>query len=275
MKSTLARLGVEAKKSLGQNFMVDEGALRRMAAAADLGGEDAVLEIGAGLGELTAALAALARRVIALEIDGRFIGELERRFAGDARVEVVQADILNANLKALLGDDAVAYKVVANLPYYITSAIIRVLLENDTPPALLVITVQAEVAERLAAHPPDMSLLALGVQFYGSPSIVGRLGPDIFYPRPNVNSALVRIDPHPEGPPLPADRRGRFFRIARAGFSQPRKQLRNSLAAGLHLEPAAVVNWMHGAGLDPTRRAETLSVAEWLKLVHSAGEVAP
>ena len=275
MRDTLARLGVEAKKSLGQNFMVDEGALRRLAMAADLAGGDAVLEIGAGLGELTEALAATARRVVALEIDRRFIDELERRFGANPVVEVVQADILEADLRALLGDDAAAYKVVANLPYYITSAIIRALLEADTPPALIVITVQAEVAARMAARPPDMSLLALGVQFYGSPEIVGKLGPEVFYPRPGVESAVVRIEPHPAGPPLPPDQRRRFFRIARAGFSQPRKQLRNSLSAGLHLEPAAVVNWMHGAGLDPTRRAETLSVAEWLTLVDSAGDLAP
>jgi len=268
-------LGVEAKKSLGQNFMVEEGALRRMATAADLDAQDTVLEIGAGLGGLTAVLAERARRVIALEIDGRFIAELERRFAGSAGVEIVQADILEANIGALLGGDAAGYKVIANLPYYITSAIIRTLLESDTPPHLIAITVQYEVAERMAAHPPDMSLLALGVQFYGAPHIVGKLPPDVFYPRPNVESALVRIEPHPEGPPLPPDQRRRFFRIARAGFSQPRKQLRNSLSAGLHLEPSAVVNWMQGAGLDPTRRAETLSVTEWLLLVHSAGEFVP
>lgn len=274
-REILARLGVEAKKSLGQNFMVDPGALHRMALAADLAAGDAVLEIGAGLGELTETLAATARRVVALEIDGRFIGELERRFAATPNVEVVQADILQADLRALLGEDAAGYKAVANLPYYITSAIIRALLEADTPPSLIVITVQAEVAERMAARPPDMSLLALGVQFYGTPEVVGRLGPEVFYPRPGVESAVVRIEPHLDGPPLPPDQRRRFFRVARAGFSQPRKQLRNSLAAGLHLEPAAVVNWMHGAGLDPTRRAETLSVAEWLTLVDSAGERAP
>jgi 16S rRNA (adenine1518-N6/adenine1519-N6)-dimethyltransferase len=229
-----------------------------------------VLEIGAGLGALTAILAGIARRVVALEVDGRFIDELSRRFAGDPQVEIVKADVLEANLKQILGEDADKYKVVANLPYYITSAIIRTLLESDAPPQLIAITVQYEVAERMTARPPDMSLLALGVQFYGVPHIVGKITPDVFYPRPNVDSALVRIEPHPEGAPLPPPERRRFFRIARAGFSQPRKQLRNSLSAGLHLEPSAVVNWMERAGLDPTRRAETLSVNDWLILAQSA-----
>ncbi len=274
-RDILARLGIDAKKSLGQNFMVDEGALRRMADAAELSPDDAVLEIGAGLGALTAVLAGRARRVVALEIDSRFIGELERRFGAEPRVEVSQGDILEIDLGALMGPDAPAYKAVGNLPYYITSAIIRALLESATPPQLIVMTVQYEVAERLSAHPPDMSLLAVGVQFYGTPRIVGRLPADVFYPRPTVESALVRVTPHREGPPLPPAERRAFFRIVRAGFSQPRKQLRNSLSAGLHLEPGAVVNWMSKAGLDSTRRAETLALAEWLALYRTAGGVAP
>jgi 16S rRNA (adenine1518-N6/adenine1519-N6)-dimethyltransferase len=252
--------------------MVEEATLRQMAGAAGLGPSDAVLEIGAGLGALTAILAEQARRVVALEIDGRFMAELERRFAGTTGVEVAQADILGVDLRALMGADAAAYKVVANLPYYITSAIIRTLLESDTPPSLIVITVQYEVAERLAARPGDLSLLAIGVQFYGSPLILAKIGPGVFYPRPTVDSALVCITPHAKGPPLPPGERKRFFRIVRAGFSQPRKQLRNSLSAGLHLEPGAVVHWMVQVGLDPTRRAESLAVAEWLTLYHSAGD---
>lgn len=269
--TTLVRLGIVPKKSLGQNFMVEESALTQMVEAATVGLHDAVLEIGAGLGALTGFLAARARRVVALEIDSRFIDLLVEQFGGQPQVEIVQADILQANLSKLLGGDAGDYKVVANLPYYITSAIIRQMLEGLTPPRLLVVTVQYEVAERLSAAPGDMSLLAVGVQFYGRPEIVARLKPGVFYPRPKVDSALVRIKPHPDGPPLMPDERTRFFRIVRAGFSQPRKKLKNSLAAGLHLTPEPVVNWMHQAGLDPSRRAETLSITEWLALYHAAG----
>lgn len=271
LHTTLAHLGIVPKKSLGQNFMVEESALSQMADAAAIGPGDVVLEIGAGLGALTGFLAARARRVVALEIDERFIGTLEQLFDEQPHVEIVQADILQANLSELLGGDSGDFKVVANLPYYITSAIIRLLLEGPTPPQLLVVTVQHEVAERLSAAPGEMSLLAVGVQFYGQPEIVARLKPGVFYPRPNVDSALVRIEPHAGGPPLPPDERTRFFRIVRAGFSQPRKQLKNSLSAGLHLTPEPVVNWMTRAGLDPSRRAETLSVTEWLILYHAAG----
>ncbi len=271
LHATLARLGIIPKKSLGQSFMVEESALIQMVEAATIGPHDVTLEIGAGLGALTRFLASRARRVVALEIDGRFIDTLKQLFDRQPHVEIVQADILQASLGGLLGDDAVDYKVVANLPYYITSAIIRYLLEAPTPPRLLVVTVQHEVAERLSAAPGEMSLLAVGVQFYGRPEIVARLKPRVFYPRPHVDSALVRIEPHLDGPLLPPDERTRFFRIVRAGFSQPRKQLKNSLSAGLHLTSEPVVNWVKQAGVDPSRRAETLSIAEWLALYHAAG----
>ncbi|MBN1313503.1 MAG: ribosomal RNA small subunit methyltransferase A [Anaerolineae bacterium] len=266
LHATLARLGISPKKSLGQNFMVDENVLAQMADAADVGPQDVIMEIGAGLGALTEYLAARARRVVALEIDRRFIDVLEQLFGKHSHVDVVQADILQTDIGALMGKDIVGYKVVANLPYYITSAIIRHLLECSTPPRLLVVTVQYEVAERLSASSGKMSLLAVGVKFYGHPQIVARLKPKVFYPRPSVDSALVRIEPYPDGPPLPPEEQKPFFHIVRAGFSQPRKKLKNSLSAGLHLGPDDVVNWMRQAGLDPSRRAETLSIEEWLAL---------
>lgn len=270
MRDTLRRLGLTPKKSLGQNFMANPAVLNRLADGADLAPNDAVLEIGAGLGALTAVLAERARRVVTLEIDGRFIPRLREQFAARPHVEIVQADILQADLNKLMGNDAADYKVVANLPYYITSPIIRTLLEGPAPPVLLVITVQYEVARRMAATPGEMSLLAVGVQFYGQAHLVSRLKPGVFYPRPGVESAIVRIDPHPGGPPLPPAERDRFFRVVRAGFSQPRKQIKNSLAAGLHLEPQIVVHWLREAGIDPSRRAETLSVGEWLALHRTA-----
>jgi 16S rRNA (adenine1518-N6/adenine1519-N6)-dimethyltransferase len=269
IRHTLERLGVEPKKSLGQNFMVQPAVLERMADAANLSPADTVLEVGAGLGALTEALAGRARRVVALEIDGRFIPALEERFADRPHVEIVRADALEADLAALLGEDAADYKVVANLPYYVTTAILRCLLESDVPPRLLVLTMQREVAERIAARPGAMSLLAVSVQVYGAARVVSRLKPGVFYPRPGVESAIVRIDPHPE-PPLKPDERGRFFRIVRAGFGQPRKQIKNSLAAGLRVDGERVVDWLQTTGIDPRRRAETLSVGEWLALLRAA-----
>lgn len=265
LKDTLTYLGIEPKKSLGQNFMVEPAILDQIADAADVGPEDCVLEIGAGLGGLTAVLAERARRVIALEIDAKFIPVLRRDFADQSQVEVVQGDVLKFDVFGLLGDDVGDYKVVANLPYYITSPILRRFLEGDFPPRLMVITVQYEVAERMVAEPDKMNLLAVGVQLYGRPQIIRRLSPGIFYPQPKVDSALIRIDPHP-GLPIPPEERKPFFRIVRAGFSQPRKQVKNALAAGLHLDRDVVVTWLTDAEIDPRRRAETLSLEDWLTL---------
>lgn len=270
IRRTLIQLGLEPQKSLGQNFMVAPQALRRMAEAAALSPDDAVLEIGAGLGALTDLLAERARRVVAVEVDGRFIPYLRRRYAHAPHVEVVHADILACDVAHLMGADAGAYKALGNLPYYITSAILRHLLENPAPPRLLVVTVQREVAERLTAAPGAMSLLAVSVQFYGKPRIVARLKAGSFYPPPEVESAIVRVDPHAEGPPLPPQETERFFRIVRAGFSQPRKQLRNSLAAALLLKTEQVEDWLTAAGVDPRRRAESLALEEWLALYRVA-----
>lgn len=272
VKDTLAWLGIDPKKSLGQNFMVEPAALARLVDAANLDPEDAILEVGAGLGALTERLATRVRRLVAVEIDGRFIPYLEQCFGDVPGVEIVQADILEVDLHALLGADADRYKLVANLPYYITSPILRLLLEGPAPPRLIVVTVQHEVAQRMTAKPGDMNLLAVGLQFYGRAEIMARIKAGSFYPRPEVDSAIVRLRPHAEGPLLPHDQREPFFRLARAGFGQPRKQIKNSLAAGLNLEHSIVVNLLMAAGIDPRRRAETLSMPEWLALFQAASD---
>lgn len=266
IREKLERIGGDPKKSLGQNFMVERAMIELMADAANVNADDTVLEVGAGLGDLTAILAARARRVIALEIDQRFLDLLEVDFANQPGVEVVHADILKADLPDLLGSDYGSYKVVANVPYYITSAILRKLLEASTPPEVLVITVQWEVAERAIAKPGDMSLLALGVQVYGVPEIVKKLKPGVFYPRPNIDSAILKVTPHPEGPPLTAEELTGLFRVAQAGFSQPRKQIKNPLATGLHMDKDTASDALNTAGIDPRRRAETLTIPEWIAL---------
>jgi 16S rRNA (adenine1518-N6/adenine1519-N6)-dimethyltransferase len=160
------------------------------------------------------------------------------------------------------------FVVVANLPYYITSAILRHLLEPYRRPKRLVLTVQEEVADRLVAQSDDMSLLAVSVQFYGKPQIVARLNPAVFWPRPDVDSAVVRIDTY-DTPPVKVPDADMFFRVVRAGFGQKRKQLKNALGSGLGIKTAEAGALIEQAGLDPSRRAETLSLDEWAALTRT------
>lgn len=258
--SQLNALGIRPKKGLGQNFLVDQSHRARIVAAADLTLADTVLEVGPGPGVLTELIAEQAGRVIAVELDDRLIPFLKARFAGQPQVTIVHADILETDPGGLTG--GASYKVVANLPYYITSAVIRHLLESHPAPDVLVLTVQREVAERMVAQPPEMNLLALGVQFYCTARIVGKIPAGAFYPAPKVDSAVVRLDRR--ATPVADDvGAGAFFEVARAGFSQPRKQLRNSLAAGMGMTPGEVEAWLARAGIDPKRRAETLTLGEW------------
>jgi len=258
---------ISPKKSLGQNFLHDPNALEKIVAAADLTPDSTVLEIGPGTGNLTRALARVARRVVAVELDDRLIPLLRAEFAGQPHVEIVHGDILTLDRAALLGDEP--YVVVANLPYYITSAILRALLEDPPRPARLVLTVQREVADRLIALPGDLSLLAVSVRFYGQPQIVMRLNPAAFWPRPDVESAVVRIDVY-AAPPVPVPDEALFFRVVRAGFGQKRKQLRNALGAGLKIGKARADALLAEAEIDPTRRAETLALDEWAALTRAA-----
>jgi 16S rRNA (adenine1518-N6/adenine1519-N6)-dimethyltransferase len=258
----LQRYGLHPKKGLGQNFLVEESALRRIVTAADLTESDTVLEIGPGLGALTRHLAAAAGRVVAVELDDRFIPVLREQLAAVSNVELIEGDILALDPAALVGGP---YKVVANLPYYITAAVLRHLLESTPRPELMVLTVQLEVAQRLTAQPGEMSLLAISVQYYGPVRQVARIKAGSFYPRPEVDSAVVRVDLDRD-PPLTGPDERCFFRVVRAGFSQRRKQLRNSLKAGLGIPAKEVEAALTAAGIDPRRRAETLSLDEWGKL---------
>ncbi len=259
----LRRHDLNPKKSLGQNFLVDAGALQNVVAAAGLSGDDQVLEIGAGPGNLTSLLAQAAHDIVAVEIDRRFLPLLSELQKDHTNVRIVQGDILKLQTKDLALQSG--YVVVANLPYYITSAVIRRLLESTMKPVRLVLTVQAEVAERICAFPGKLSLLALSVQVYGAPAIAGQIPATAFYPPPQVDSAIVKVDLFAE-PAIVPTLLDRFFRLAKAGFSQRRKTLRNSLSAGMHLDPHQTEARLQAAGIDPMRRAETLSIMEWNKL---------
>ena len=268
-KRLLDSYGIAPKKSLGQNFMHDPNALEKITRAAELTAEDTVVEVGPGTGALTTWLADIARRVIAVELDDRLIPLLQHQLEDYPNVTLVHADILKVDL-ALHVDSDDEYCVVANLPYYITGAILRYFLERRHKPTRLVVMVQQEVAERLTARPGDMSLLSVAVQYYGQTRIISRLSPAAFWPRPDVTSALVRIDTYGDSRPVQVSDEEMFFRVVRAGFSQKRKQLVNALGGGLGISKPAAVDLLRAAGIDPQRRAETLTLGEWAALTAAA-----
>ena len=255
--------GLNPKKSLGQNFLLDQAALRKITEAAEIPVDGEVLEIGPGLGSLTRYLAQVARRVVAVELDGNLIPVLQEVLAPYPQVEIIHGDILKQDPAKLMG--VPGYRVVANIPYYITSAVIRHLLESTVKPTSMVLTMQKEVAERICAEPGEMSLLALSVQVYGEPKQVARIPAGAFYPPPNVDLIVLKMDLFPE-PRIPNGELTAFFRLAKAGFSQKRKTLRNSLAGGMGWKPEQSEEILKTAGIDPQRRAETLSIDEWKEL---------
>ena len=255
--------GLFADKSLGQNFLQDPIALQRIVDSAEVLPTDTVLEIGPGLGALTRHLAAAAGEVVAVELDGRLIPALEKTIAGFTNIRIVQGDILDVDPANIIPVED--YLVVANIPYYITSALLRHLLESNPRPRRVVLTVQKEVADRICAKPGDMSILALSVQVYGEPRVVAKIPAGAFHPAPKVDSSVVRIDMFPE-PFIPFALLDTFFWLVKAGFSQKRKKLRNSLSAGIRKSPAEIEEILRAAGIDPQRRAETLSLEEWRAL---------
>lgn len=259
----LKRHGLRAQKSLGQNFLQDPLALEQIVSAAEIQPTDSVLEIGPGLGSLTRYLAVAAKEVVAVELDPNLLPPLQAVLAPYPNVRLIHGDILKLSPKDLITE--ADYMVAANIPYYLTSAVIRHLLENDPKPGRIVLTVQKEVAERISAKPGDMSLLALSVQVYGKPRIAARIPASAFFPAPKVDSAVLCVDIYP-APLIKPELLGTFFKLIRAGFSQKRKTLRNSLSSGLHISPTDAADLLRRANIDPQRRAETLSIEEWERL---------
>jgi 16S rRNA (adenine1518-N6/adenine1519-N6)-dimethyltransferase len=258
---TLNQLGIRPSKALGQNFLHDQKIVRRIADVADVGRDDLVIEVGPGLGILTRELAELAGEVIAIELDHR-LAEYVRALQLP-RTEVVETDVLDADFAALTHHRP--YIVVANLPYSVASAAIAHMLESEARPTRMVVMVQREVAERIVARPPNMSILSVAVQLFGQPRIMFRIGPGAFVPAPKVDSAVLQIDVHDQLP-LAEDQLSSFFRLVRAGFSQRRKQLRNSISTTLHIDKPVVDELLIAAAIDPRRRAETLEVEDWIRV---------
>lgn len=256
----LKRHGLRPHKGLGQNFLQDPLALEEIVSAAQINSTDTVLEIGPGLGSLTRYLAASAKEVVAVELDPNLLPPLKAILAPYKNVRLIRGDILKLSPGELVNEPD--YIVAANIPYYITSAVIRHLLESKTKPRRIVLTIQKEVAQRICAAPGDMSLLALSVQVYGKPRIAARIPAGAFFPEPKVDSAVLCVDIYPS-PQIKPELLDTFFQLIKAGFGQKRKTLRNSLSSGLHISPANAADFLARAKIDPQRRAETLSIEEW------------
>ena len=259
-EALLKRYHLHAHKGLGQNFLQDPLALESITAAAEIQPTDTVLEIGPGLGSLTRYLAVSANVVVAVELDANLIPPLKAVVSPYENVHIIHGDILKLAPGDLISETN--YLVVANIPYYITSAVIRHLLESGSKPRKIVLTIQKEVAQRICAKPGDMSLLALSVQVYGAPRIAAHIQAEAFFPAPKVDSAVLVVDIYP-APLIKEELLDSFFKLVKAGFSQKRKTLRNSLSSGLHISPPHAAELLTRADIDPQRRAETLSIDEW------------
>jgi 16S rRNA (adenine1518-N6/adenine1519-N6)-dimethyltransferase len=259
-----------AKKSLGQNFLINEGIIAKIVKSAELTAEDTVLEVGPGTGNLTRALVETGARVIAIEKDHRLIEDLEAEFSA-AQIEIVEADVLKLKTEKLIENWKLKngnYKIIANLPYYITSHFIRTVFEEWTQPERMILMVQKEVAQRLMAKVPDMNLLALSVQYYAEPKIVAHVSRGSFRPTPTVDSAVIKLTPRAQHP-LPVEKEKLFFSILKSAFAGKRKQLINTLPWALpDKSKEEIVKALEKAGIDAEARPETIDLARWLKLVN-------
>jgi len=263
LRNLLYAHNMRPNKSFGQNFLVDRAILRQIVDAARLEPGDEVLEVGAGTGVLTRELAKQARRVVAVEIERDMIALLRQTTGHYQNVELITRSLLDLDPREVFGQER--YKLVANLPYYITAPTFRHFLESENPPRLLVVMVQFEVAQRIVAGPGDLSLLGVSIQFYGRPEIVAGVPARAFYPAPKVDSAILRVEVN-DRPPLTRKERDSFFRVVQAGFAEKRKQLHNALTHHLHRKNEEIRACLATANIDPSRRAETLSIEEWLRL---------
>jgi 16S rRNA (adenine1518-N6/adenine1519-N6)-dimethyltransferase len=255
-----------ARKALGQHFLVDNSILDRIAAAAELTPEDVVAEVGPGLGALTRRLVQQAGWVAAIEMDAELAASLPARLGNPSNLTVVEADARSVDIASLVGEET-RYKVVANLPYYAANPIIRRFLESEPRPSLMVVMVQREVAQSMIASPGEMSILSVAVQYYAAPSLACNVPPRAFRPPPKVTSSVVKLRLR-ERPAVEVADSAAFFMLVRAGFSAPRKQLRNSLAQGLGVSGDEAGRLLAWAEVDGKRRAETLSLEEWAEIYH-------
>ncbi|GIP36324.1 16S rRNA (adenine(1518)-N(6)/adenine(1519)-N(6))-dimethyltransferase RsmA [Paenibacillus sp. J2TS4] len=271
-REIVARYGFSFKKSLGQNFLVDRNILHKIVGAADLGPKDGALEIGPGIGSLTEQLAKQARDVLAIEIDQRLIPILGETLTPYSNVKIVHGDVLKLSLNELLTEylgDCERISVVANLPYYVTTPIVMKLLEERLPLQNIVVMIQKEVADRMAADPgtKDYGSLSIAVAYYCEPELVTVVPHSVFIPQPNVDSAVIKLKVR-DKPPVEVEDEAFFFEVVQAAFAQRRKTIANNLLARFYGkgERARLEKILESAGIDPTRRGETLSIHEYARL---------
>jgi 16S rRNA (adenine1518-N6/adenine1519-N6)-dimethyltransferase len=263
IKDLFRHYQLKPKDYLGQNFLVDEIALQDIVDAADLKKTDTVVEVGPGLGVLTQELAKRAGNVIAIEKDRTMLDILYFNLKEHKNVKVFNQDALRFNVDQNLKGP---YKVVANIPYYLTSHLFQYFLEQKNKPQLMVLLVQKEVGERVTAKPGDMSILAVSVQLRATPEIIAQVSKNSFWPSPKVDSIVLKITPRDKYE-IPDEKE--FFRIVKIGFSSKRKQLHNNLANGLKMGNTEVSGWLAKNGIDPKSRAEDLSVDDWASLTNT------
>ncbi|MDD5043533.1 MAG: 16S rRNA (adenine(1518)-N(6)/adenine(1519)-N(6))-dimethyltransferase RsmA [Patescibacteria group bacterium] len=258
--------GISPQKHRGQNFLVDKNVLDKMLRLAEVKKTDTILEIGPGFGVLTEALARQAKKVVAVELDKKIFPILKNTFRGHKNIILVNEDILKFRVTSYKFQD-LGYRLIANLPYSITSAVLQKFLTDEPRPKDIIILIQWDVAERILAKPGEMSLLAISVQLYGQPEILMKVRPGSFWPKPGVESALLKIEVGERHGGSKEDFDDRlFWQVVKAGFRAKRKQLVNNLSRNLEISKETAVKWIIAAGLDPKIRAEGLSVEDWLRL---------
>ena len=262
IKQICADNGIAPTKSRGQNFLFDENVIAKIIKSANLSKKDSVLEIGPGFGVLTTDLLSSAGQVIAVELDKKIVAFLSRKYKKAENFQLIEGDILRLHINEL--DLPEKYKIVANLPYNITSNFIRRFLEAENKPDEMVIMVQKEVAQRMVEKPGKMSMLAVAVQFYADPEILFEVSRRSFWPAPKVDSAIIRIKLDKQDSDIDAKE---FFKVVKMGFSAKRKQLQNNLSGGLQLSKEEVKDILDRLGLDEKIRAQDLSVEDWKRLV--------
>ena len=265
IKEILAKYETRPSKGLGQNFLIDKNILEKIIACADIKPDDFILEVGPGIGTLTQELAKMAKKIVTIEKDHTMIEILKETLRDFNNVEIIQGDILKNKYQL-----PKKYKIVANIPYYLTSPLIRKFLEEKNQPESIILMVQKEVAQRICSKTPDMNLLAVSVQFYAKPEIISYVSKNCFWPAPKIDSAIIKITPDKKYN-IPADS---FFKVVKAGFSQPRKQLVNNLTTlkslnGVKLTKIQIFEWLLKNKINPNQRAETLKISDWINLTKS------
>jgi 16S rRNA (adenine1518-N6/adenine1519-N6)-dimethyltransferase len=269
VKGSLRQNRTVARKSLGQNFLIDNSLLPVIVDAAELDPTDHVVEIGPGLGILTAQLLQHSGRVTAVELDDKLASVLRKKFAASQNLQIINKDILKTNLEELIGDST-SYKVVANLPYNITSPVLYYFMNAATKPQIMVVMIQKEVAESITAKPGNMSVLAVGIQMMARPRIVKIVPPESFYPAPKVNSAIIRLDFLPN-PAIEVEDAGKFMKFVKRCFHSPRKTIHNSVQLGLNLDSGAAGQLLETAGIERGKRPGELALQDWQRLYSAAG----